>query len=181
MDRITGANYQLVGGLRMWQDRNLAANQEGTFGNALWFNGVQEELMAVIAAGGLTPNSAANNQVITAILKLIAAANNAYLNDYGYWYFGLPVAGLSSPLIFAGGPVTLPAGVLSVQQLLPTSFQNSYIGGYCTDGGAGGYTYGVAAGSDLSHVEIFCPTTQLIYGAINTRGSATGRFIVVGW
>lgn len=37
-----------------------------------WLNGVQEELVAILSAAGITPNKASNVQVLSAILDLIA-------------------------------------------------------------------------------------------------------------
>ena len=39
---------------------------------AAWLNGVQEELVAILAAAGIAPNKASNVQVLSAILDLIA-------------------------------------------------------------------------------------------------------------
>lgn len=46
--------------------------QAATIVEADWLNQVQEELIAILAADGLTPSKTSNNQVITAILDLIA-------------------------------------------------------------------------------------------------------------
>lgn len=48
-----------------------------------WFNDVQEELMAIIAAASITPAVGTRNQVLTAIQVLIAAGTNAFLTDTG--------------------------------------------------------------------------------------------------
>jgi hypothetical protein len=182
MDRISGANFLLVDGKRMWQDRNLATNQEGTFGNAVFFNGVQEENIAVIAAAGLEPNANDNTQMITAIRALIAAAgagvSTATISSSG-WYFMIPVAG-GNPLIVMGCQVTLAAGQANVQALLPTTLPNGFIGGFVTDGGAGAYSYGVSVGADNSHVEVYCQTVQAFSGSFSPRESATAHVIVVG-
>jgi hypothetical protein len=44
-----------------------------TIVEADWMNTVQEELMAILGAAGVTPSKPANNQVITSILDLIAS------------------------------------------------------------------------------------------------------------
>ncbi len=74
MDRISGPNYANVGGLRMWQDRNPAAGTAGTFGNAAWFNGVQEELINVMAQANIQPNAGSNTQVFQALAALFGTA-----------------------------------------------------------------------------------------------------------
>ena len=46
----------------------------GTILPAWWLNQIQAELLAVVRAGGLTPNKAQRNQVLAALQKLIADA-----------------------------------------------------------------------------------------------------------
>lgn len=53
--------------------------EAATIVEADWLNQVQEELMAILAADGLAPNKTQNNQVITAILDLIAKSTRLRL------------------------------------------------------------------------------------------------------
>lgn len=71
MDRITGNTIDLGGGRRGFRDRNLGLGQAGTVVDAAFLNAVQEELMAVLAAAGITP-SASN------LAQLLAAMNVLY-------------------------------------------------------------------------------------------------------
>lgn len=57
-----------------FQDENLALGQEGTVVPAWWLNQIQEELRAVIVAGGGTPSPSNLTQVLTAINALISTA-----------------------------------------------------------------------------------------------------------
>ena len=70
MDRISGPNNVVVGGLRQWQDRNNSTNTLGTFGNALWFNGVQESILYPVTSLGLVPSDADNTQLFQAMRAL---------------------------------------------------------------------------------------------------------------
>ncbi|HWJ72418.1 MAG TPA: hypothetical protein VNX29_04550 [Kaistia sp.] len=71
MDRINGLNTIDIGsGRRGFRGRNAIAGVAGTEVKAAWLNGVQEELMAVIEAAGLTPSDADLAQLLKAISKL---------------------------------------------------------------------------------------------------------------
>ena len=57
-----------------FKDGNIALGIAATDLNAKWFGSAQEELLSVIEAANLVPDSAQNNQVLTAINKMIGAA-----------------------------------------------------------------------------------------------------------
>ena len=175
MDRISGQNFALVGGLRMWQDRNLAANQEGTFGNAAWFNGVQEELMAIIAAGGETPDPNNNNQVLTALLSLFGYSIGA--DNSGYFSFAT-IDG--QKLIMQFGQVTMPANLGTTSVNLPVSFNSQYLGGVVSDRTSYAFSWGVADVT-LSNAVFYCPVVQVNSGTVQARsGQAFGSYLVWG-
>jgi hypothetical protein len=67
MDRISGANYLTLGGIRVFQDLNLGTGQLGTVPNALWFTGAQESILAPVTKIGLVPTDADNTQLLQAI------------------------------------------------------------------------------------------------------------------
>jgi len=68
MDRINGANWvDIGGGKRGWRQQNKAAGISGTEMTAAYYNGLQEELVGLIEAAGLTPNPADWTQVKQAI------------------------------------------------------------------------------------------------------------------
>jgi len=67
MDRITGANATVD---NRFQDGNAGTGQRATSFNADWANGVQEELMTIIEAGGFTGNAAAFDLVMKAMINL---------------------------------------------------------------------------------------------------------------
>jgi hypothetical protein len=74
MDRISGANYLTLGGIRIFQDLNLSTNTPGTYPNALWFTGAQESILAPVTGTGQTLTDADNTQLFKAI-KRIASGN----------------------------------------------------------------------------------------------------------
>ena len=74
MDRFSGTNYDIDGaGHRVFRDANLGANIRGSFPNAQFLTGVQEELLKVIEGFGLVANSADNTQLYQALLKQFGA------------------------------------------------------------------------------------------------------------
>lgn len=103
MDRINGAGTVDIGsGRRGFRRQNAAAGINGTEFDPAWFNGVQEELLAVIAAGGLAPDAGSWTQVRDAIAGMIAAAFASHPQSV---HFGTDtggvnalVAGLSPPI-----------------------------------------------------------------------------------
>ena len=93
MDRINGANTVAIGGGRRgWRKQNKETGVAGTEMHPDWFNGVQEEILAVIEAAGIAPDALVWHQLRDAILALIAAA--------------VPSVDLSPYLAKAGGALT---------------------------------------------------------------------------
>ena len=71
MDRISGVNTtDIGGGRRGFRDRNLSAGIPGTGFNAAWFNGIQEETLAVIEGVGIATSSSSNALLWQALLRL---------------------------------------------------------------------------------------------------------------
>lgn len=58
---------------------NAAAGLAATVPGQDWFNIIQEELMAIVLAAGLTPAKATTNQVLTAIQSLINSNNQVLI------------------------------------------------------------------------------------------------------
>ena len=125
MDRISGANYTTVNGDRMWQDRNQTTGQQGTFGNAAWFNGVQEELMTIIAAGSVTPNAESTNQVLQAISNLFGGGGSV---AYPGWQR------LPGGLIIQWMHAVVPTGASNEPFALPTTFPNTFFNAFISLG-----------------------------------------------
>ena len=71
MDYFSGANYVTVGGVRQFVDLNLSTNTPGSFPNADWFNGVQNEIINLITGTGQTPSDSNQTQLETAV-KILA-------------------------------------------------------------------------------------------------------------
>ena len=70
MDRISGANFETIGGKRFFQDLDLGTNTPGTSLVAAWFNGIQESVLAPVERAGLTPSDGDNTQLLQALLAL---------------------------------------------------------------------------------------------------------------
>ena len=70
MDRINGARtVDIGGGARGFQSRDDVAGTAGTEVTDAWLNGIQEELVGLILAGGLTLDGQARNQVMQSIAR----------------------------------------------------------------------------------------------------------------
>lgn len=70
---------------------NPATGQPATILDADWLNMVQEELMSILAAAGLTPSKVTYSQVLAAINVLIGKSTNA--NGSSIYYVGTPTSG----------------------------------------------------------------------------------------
>jgi hypothetical protein len=57
-----------------WTEGNPGSGVPATLERASWFNMIQEELRAVVVAGGLTPSKTTYNQLLSAINALRTAA-----------------------------------------------------------------------------------------------------------
>ena len=73
MDRINTLNRALDlfgAGKHGWKNRNIGLGVEPTEFNADWCNGTQEELLAIIEAGGVVPAAATRNQMLLSLKRL---------------------------------------------------------------------------------------------------------------
>ena len=135
MQRIAGANTVLIApGKNGFQDQNTAAGIAGTQVTAAFMTSVQEELCAIVEGTGGTLNAAVNNQVLGALIAMLAPAP-IYLTTPG------------------GGTITAPAWATRVLVRAwgagnqgggggPSAANGNGGGG----GGAGGYLEGVIGG-----------------------------------
>lgn len=64
-----------------WTEGNPATGVPATLERASWFNMVQEELRAIVVAGGLTPSKTTYNQILSAIKRI--CQNTIVLADTG--------------------------------------------------------------------------------------------------
>ena len=90
----------LVGG--KFIDENVQTGQQGSLIPAAWGNAVTDEILAVIAGAGLTPNESTYDQLLEAIETLIIAAraDNVHPTDNTSVVapgFVLPFAGNAAP------------------------------------------------------------------------------------
>ena len=118
MDRFSGTGFVTVGGHRQFIDLNIATGA-GSYPNALWFNGIQESVIVVVEAAGLTPSDADNTQLLQAIKALLTArstavyaiiggvqqvsVNGAAFTATGASAFAWPVSGVAKVTVIGGG------------------------------------------------------------------------------
>ncbi|WP_439596449.1 hypothetical protein [Falsiroseomonas sp.] len=137
MQRITGATAVDIGGGKLgFVDENLGAGIEGTDVSAAFLNGVQEEILHVIEAAGLSP--AAGNQLLSAISAmfggrgaLLSLAADAVIpnavetavpwpapiyDDVGLWSAAQPTR------------ITIPAGVSRIRVATQVTWNNTATG-----------------------------------------------------
>lgn len=105
MDRTQAGGYFTSGGKRLFRDRDLAAGIHGTEHRAADRNAVQEEIMAVQEAAGLTPDAANWTQLLQALRRLfggglsyISASRALILDDAGLVTLSAAAGALSLPL-----------------------------------------------------------------------------------
>ncbi|MEP9350559.1 phage tail protein [Xanthobacter sp. KR7-225] len=115
MDRISGADWiDLGGGKRGFRGRDTGAGLRGTQVKAPWANGVQEELLTVIEAGGLVPTDAERDQVFQVLRKAIQEAG---------WQYA--VAGGTADALTAALPIAPPALTAGLTVLLQIATTNT--------------------------------------------------------
>lgn len=88
MDRTLAAGYvNIGGGRRGFRNRDISAGIRGTTHDAADRNAVQEEIMAVIEAAGLTPNASDWTQLLQAIRRIgrikLLAPTQVYVSPSG--------------------------------------------------------------------------------------------------
>jgi hypothetical protein len=130
MDRIGPAGgsptVAIADGQMGFVDQNLSVAQQGTRFPALFFNALQEEIMNVLAAAGITPNINNWTQLLQAMGTLQKFQNRVLITPVG------------------SGPWTVPAGVtlLSVEVWGGGGAGGAGFGGAGGGGAAGGYSSG---------------------------------------
>lgn len=139
MDRTQAANYvDIGGGKRGFRDRNLGTGVRGTTHSAADRNAVQEELMKLIEAAGLTPDPNDWGQVyealkiifggrgvLVALTSAVTIGNAAetmvtwpapIYDDAGFWSSGAPTR------------LTVPSGVSRIKVSAQTTWDNQATG-----------------------------------------------------
>lgn len=70
MDRVNGLDWiDIGGGRRGFRGRNALAGLLGTEVPALWLNGVQEEVLAILEQAGIVPDAAVYTQLMQALRR----------------------------------------------------------------------------------------------------------------
>lgn len=67
-----------------WTEGNPGTGTPATLERASWFNMIQEELRAIVVAGGLTPSKTTYNQVLAAIQSISQGMVDTYLGFVSY-------------------------------------------------------------------------------------------------
>lgn len=119
MDRINGANTVDIGsGRRGFRNRNLGAGLSGTQVDAAFMNALQEEVVGIIEAAGLTPDDGDWGQLLAALGSLYGGAGSLAAN--GWWK-------MPGGLIIQWGAVARASRVLSASTVVtfPLAFPNS--------------------------------------------------------
>lgn len=157
---------------------NPASSTPATIADPDWFNRVQEELMSVVVAGGVTPSKTAYNQMLTAIQALITA-NAVPAGLPAFWYgssapsgwlprFGQVVARTTYPNLWAfaqaSGNLAASDGVWTAGQFSPGDgattfrlpdmrgrFERAIDNGLGVDPGRGIFTIQLDAGQGHVH------------------------------
>jgi hypothetical protein len=128
------------------------------------------------------------------ISQLLTAFEDALLAYLGNNFFNISQSGggLNPIVIKVGGFIivigvtpTMASDLDTIQVSIGTTFTSRFIFGVCADSGPSCWSYGVFAGSDLSHITVQCNTNQVVpdmYGGVGTgpREVAVGYYIVVG-
>ena len=139
------------------QDENISTGTEGTSYPALAHNAIQEELMALLAQAGIAPNINNWGQVLASIIAIIGQQIGGSLTVSGGFmsgYFFLPTPG-GAPIVVNFGNMAFFTGASPISVMLGASFPTAFRGGLVSDGGSGCYSYGIAAGTDNSHISIY--------------------------
>ena len=96
-------------------DGNPATNTPATVWPSYWLNGLMRELLAIMVAGGVTPNKAVYNSLLTSLQALFAPGGNLAASGY----INLPKIGALTPklnwatyTLTPGSSTNCPAGSL---------------------------------------------------------------------
>ncbi|WP_431276287.1 hypothetical protein ACQ858_08540 [Variovorax ureilyticus] len=87
-----------------WTEGNPALGQAATLMRASWFNGLQQELLNILSAGGVTPNKTTYNQLLAALNALYSKGR--LLRTLVY----TRVSGVQNVSVNGGTPTTTGAG-----------------------------------------------------------------------
>lgn len=138
-----------------------------------WLNGIQEELIAILAAAGIAEAKGTNNQVLLALQALFvsSAGLGQSLTSNGY-------AKLPGGLIIQWGTGSQSGGSGSQAITFPIAFPNACLMGLASNSAGGAPTAFHGTGT-------ITPTAMTIYSATSSgvaAGSGTAfRWIAVGF
>lgn len=154
-----------------WTEGNPATGIPATLERASWFNSIQEELMSVLAAGGITASKTTYTQLLAALQAMYGNGRIGHAFTANDW---VPLAG---GLIVQWG--VAPAGSSSSGSTVsfPVAFPNSCLSVTVSDAGNQIYSYGA---------DSFTKTTFKLYGGSSNSGApvyatGAGRYIAIGF
>ncbi len=154
MDRITGANATID---NRFQDGNAGTGQRATSFNATWANGVQEELMTIITAGGLAGNAAVFDLVLKAMVNVCHPVGeeltlNNNTNPNALWPWQTWVEDTTGRVTASRDPAQVEfdttgkqGGAKTVALTVAQMPAHKHVNGARTEGGEDAAVYGITA------------------------------------
>ncbi|MGF6664838.1 hypothetical protein QF000_006506 [Paraburkholderia atlantica] len=181
---------------------NPTAGTPATNVKGSWLNMIQEELRAIVVAGGLTPSKTSYNQVLTAIQTLFAGSNGNSANAFsvaaatqssqavnlgqfpallaisGYITIPVVVAGVKRNLIIQWGNATSNSSGIATLTL-PIAFPNAYLLGVANyvQNALGLQSVSATISTNSSATQAIATASQ---GGVAVS-NAQVAFIVIGW
>lgn len=166
-----------------WTEGNPATGTPATLERASWFNMIQEELRAIVVAGGLTPSKTTYTQVLQAIQALIAQpANNKVSGVVGQARnLVMTVAAASASGALTADEIIVEAALGGARYCVP-SF--SKLINLATTGAGGMDTGSAPASGYVALYAIYNPQAAVFTGSISgttlTVSSVTSGALAVG-
>ena len=184
-----GTGFQIINQIAYDQGASTPWNRQKISGGA-WSAWTRDALLNGDASQNFSVETASQpahavplaqlQTAVAAAVNPISAALSAFMSLFALdasnpGYVKLPLG-----VILQFGTTVVPAGQNEVSVPLATAFPNVYLGGSVSDTGSGGFAGGISAGSDASHVSIFCDVNQIIAGAVQPRNNVTLSWFVIG-
>jgi hypothetical protein len=168
---------EAAGSEGFFTEGNPVAGTPATNVRGSWLNMIQEELRAIVVAGGLAPSKTAYNQVLTALQSLFAGQITGTTS-----YVKVPVvlAGVEKNLIVQWGTTSLASGINSAVQVLPVSWPTGYLGGVASDTGSVCSPCGVNS-NGLNQINLYTSPFNVSVGSIVAHSIILCGWIVIGY
>jgi hypothetical protein len=157
-----------------WTEGNPASGVPATVERASWFNMIQEELRAIVVAGGLVPSKTSYNQILTALQKLYGSGRAGHVFTGSDW---VPLPG---GLILQWGQLNVNhTGGISTNYTFtfPTAFPNAMLQGWISPGN----NIATASQPVVGSVEGFGPANCTGYVYSPDTINRIWRILVIGY